>query len=125
MDVAASEFYNDKDKTYDLNFKEEVGSLYTIISELPYLDNVVKETLRLIPPVHSSIRVAVQDDVVPTSSPMKFTKPDGTVVEEMRSVRVPKGSFVHVPIEAFNLDREVWGSDAWTFKCVPNHVPVI
>ena len=23
MDVAASEFYNDKDKTYDLNFKEE------------------------------------------------------------------------------------------------------
>jgi enolase len=27
MDVAASEFYNDKDKTYDLNFKEEVVSL--------------------------------------------------------------------------------------------------
>ena len=26
MDVAASEFYNDKDKTYDLNFKEEVSS---------------------------------------------------------------------------------------------------
>ena len=26
MDVAASEFYNDKDKTYDLNFKEEVIS---------------------------------------------------------------------------------------------------
>lgn len=24
MDVAASEFYDDKDKTYDLNFKEEV-----------------------------------------------------------------------------------------------------
>jgi len=25
MDVAASEFYNNKDKTYDLNFKEEVS----------------------------------------------------------------------------------------------------
>ena len=24
MDVAASEFYDNKDKTYDLNFKEEV-----------------------------------------------------------------------------------------------------
>lgn len=24
MDVAASEFYNEKDQTYDLNFKEEV-----------------------------------------------------------------------------------------------------
>ena len=28
MDVAASEFYNDKDKTYDLNFKEEVVSMF-------------------------------------------------------------------------------------------------
>lgn len=27
MDVAASEFYNNKDKTYDLNFKEEVDIL--------------------------------------------------------------------------------------------------
>jgi enolase len=26
MDVAASEFYNEKDHTYDLNFKEEVNS---------------------------------------------------------------------------------------------------
>lgn len=25
MDVAASEFYSEKDKTYDLNFKEEVS----------------------------------------------------------------------------------------------------
>lgn len=24
MDVAAAEFYNDNDKSYDLNFKEEV-----------------------------------------------------------------------------------------------------
>jgi enolase len=31
MDVAASEFYNDKDKTYDLNFKEEVVSLLPFI----------------------------------------------------------------------------------------------
>lgn len=27
MDVAASEFYDNKDKTYDLNFKEEVIKL--------------------------------------------------------------------------------------------------
>ena len=26
MDVAASEFYGEKDQTYDLNFKEEVKS---------------------------------------------------------------------------------------------------
>ena len=29
MDVAASEFYDNKDKTYDLNFKEEVDKFET------------------------------------------------------------------------------------------------
>jgi hypothetical protein len=46
-------------------------------------------------------------------------KADGSVVEEMgRSITVPKGSFVHVPVEAFNLDKEMWGEDAWEFKYV-------
>ena len=32
MDVAASEFYDNKDKTYDLNFKEEViHTLYVYV----------------------------------------------------------------------------------------------
>lgn len=31
MDVAASEFYDNKDKTYDLNFKEEVIMLPVIL----------------------------------------------------------------------------------------------
>lgn len=31
MDVAASEFYDSKDKTYDLNFKEEVITFSIII----------------------------------------------------------------------------------------------
>jgi len=42
MDVAASEFYNDKDKTYDLNFKEEVVSLLLFIFysyELSWIDS--------------------------------------------------------------------------------------
>lgn len=30
MDVAASEFYDNKDKTYDLNFKEEVKYVHFI-----------------------------------------------------------------------------------------------
>ncbi|TCD65273.1 hypothetical protein EIP91_002834 [Steccherinum ochraceum] len=95
--------------------EEEVQSLYAIIADLPFLDKVCRETLRLIPPLHSSIRAATQDDVVPTSSPMKFKQPDGTVREEMRSVRVPKGSAVHIAVEAFNLDKELWGPDAWAF----------
>lgn len=98
--------------------EDEIGSLYTTISELPYLENVVKETLRLIPPIHSSIRAAMRDDVVPTSSPLKFKQPDGTLVEETRDIRIEKGTIVHIPIEGFNLDKEVWGTDAWEFKYV-------
>ncbi|KAL4249351.1 cytochrome P450 family protein [Abortiporus biennis] len=94
---------------------EEVISLYDNgISTLPYLDNVVKETLRLIPPVHSSMRCATQDDVIPTSSPMKW-KVEGEVFEEKKDVKISKGTFIHIPIEAFHLDKEVWGEDAWSF----------
>ncbi|URE02884.1 hypothetical protein MUK42_05415 [Musa troglodytarum] len=36
MDVAASEFYSEKDKTYDLNFKEESENVYkSFVSEYP------------------------------------------------------------------------------------------
>ena len=30
MDVAASEFYNEKDKLYDLNFKEDVSEILVV-----------------------------------------------------------------------------------------------
>ena len=97
--------------------EDEVQSLYSTIAELPYLDNVIKETLRLIPPVHSSIRVATQDDVVPTSSPLKRKTDDGTIIEEdVRQITVPKGTFIHVPIEGFQLDKEIWGDTAWHFE---------
>lgn len=95
---------------------EEVDSLYEKIADLPYLQNVVRESLRLIPPVHSSLRVAMEDDEIPTSSPVMMRMADGSVREGLKSVKISKGSFVHVPIEAFNLDKEIWGEDAWDFK---------
>lgn len=94
---------------------DEIDSLYDNISELPYLDKVIKEALRLVPPIHSSLRVAGQDDIIPTSQPYKIQKPGGTVTVTS-PIRVTKGTIVHVPIEAFNLDKFVWGADAWEFK---------
>jgi len=94
--------------------EEEIQSLHTIISNLPYLHNVTRECIRLIPPVHSSIRVATQDDQVPTSFPVH--RRDGTIVMDKSFVHVPKGSFVHVAIEGFNLDKDIWGDDAWEFQ---------
>jgi len=79
--------------------------------ELPFLDNVMKETLRLIPPVHSSLRVAMKDDFIPTRYPVKMRNG-----EERYGIPIEKGQFVHVAMEGFNLDKSVWGEDAWTFK---------
>jgi cytochrome P450 len=99
--------------------EEEISSLYAAISEHLLLDNVCRESLRLVPPVHSSLRVARQDDVIPTLHPVMHKGKDGVLKEtDRRHVIVPKGTFVHVPIEAFNLDKQVWGSDAWKFKFV-------
>ena len=94
---------------------DEIDSLHDSISELPYLDKVLKESLRLVPPIHSSLRVATQDDVIPTSQPYKIRK-SGGVVTVTSPIRVGKGTLVHVPIEAFNLDKSIWGPDAWEFK---------
>jgi len=96
---------------------DEYDSLYGDISELPYFDKVVKEALRLVPPVHSSIRVAGKDDEIPTSLPFKIRKPGGGVEMVTMPIRVAKGTMVHIPIEGFNLDKLVWGQDAWEFKC--------
>ena len=39
------------------------------LNALPYLDMVVRETLRLDPPVPTTIRVPMQDDVIPVDLP--------------------------------------------------------
>jgi len=94
--------------------EDEIQSLHTIISDLPYLHNVTRECLRLIPPVHSTIRVATQDDQLPTIFPVHHR--DGTIVMDKSFIHVPKGSFVHVAIEGFNLDKGIWGDNAWEFQ---------
>jgi cytochrome P450 len=86
------------------------------IDSLPYLDAVVRETLRLCPPVHSSIRVATADDHIPVTYPI--TMRDGTIVQPGSTLKIRKGSYVHIPIEGLNTAPEIWGSDATTFKCV-------
>ncbi|KAI5824209.1 cytochrome-450 hydroxylase [Schizophyllum commune Tattone D] len=93
---------------------DEIHSLYDVVAEQPLLHNVMREALRLIPPIHSSLRVCTRDDVVPTKYPVHDR--DGNVVEGKHEFFLPKGTMVHVPIEAFNLDKEVWGEDAWEFK---------
>ncbi|KIK96519.1 hypothetical protein PAXRUDRAFT_825881 [Paxillus rubicundulus Ve08.2h10] len=84
------------------------------IDALPYLDAVVRETLRLCPPVHGTMRVATRDDNIPISSPILLR--NGTVVRDGETFRIRRGSYVHVPIEALNFSEDIWGPDARSFN---------
>ena len=53
---------------------------------LPYLDAVVRETLRVHPPVPSSMRIAMKDDVLPVEKP--YTDKNGVVHESIRYASV-------------------------------------
>ncbi|KAJ7887394.1 cytochrome P450 [Mycena leptocephala] len=79
---------------------------------LPYLDGVVREVLRLYPPVSPVMyREATKDAILPLSTPI--TGVDGKV---MRSIPVPKGTSVYIAISAANHNKKMWGEDALEFK---------
>jgi len=52
------------------------------LNALPYLDAVVRETLRVYPPVASTMRVATEDDVLPLSEPVKDR--NGNVLDSIK-----------------------------------------
>ncbi|KAJ6556137.1 cytochrome P450 [Mycena capillaripes] len=82
------------------------------LTELPYLDAVLHEVLRLYPPVSPALfRDAVNDTVLPLSSPIIGV--DGTV---MHSIIVPKGTSIYIATAAANCNKRVWGEDALEFK---------
>lgn len=55
------------------------------LQELPYLDAVVRETMRVHAPVPLTMRVAVRDDVVPLSKP--YADPQGNLHDTVQCVR--------------------------------------
>ncbi|KAJ7873197.1 cytochrome P450 [Mycena leptocephala] len=85
---------------------------YDALVSLPYLDGVVREVLRLYPPVAPvAFRKATSDTVLPLSEPI--TGVDGTL---MHSISVPKGTSVYIAIAAANHSKRIWGEDALEFK---------
>ncbi|KAG9125473.1 hypothetical protein FRC07_007468 [Ceratobasidium sp. 392] len=87
-------------------------ALFSALDELPQLDNVIRESLRVIPPVHSSLRVAMEDDIIPTADPVRMH--DGTI--NTNGVYIKKGTYVYVALEGMNMLRDVWGEDAPEFR---------
>jgi cytochrome P450 len=89
--------------------QEEVSKL----EKLPLLDAVLRETLRLHPPVGSTIRAAVQDDVIPVVE--HYTDKQGRMHD---SIPVKKGDLIPIHILIANRSKEIWGEDARQWKCV-------
>ncbi|TFK49746.1 cytochrome P450 [Heliocybe sulcata] len=81
------------------------------IEGIPYLQAVVKEALRLSPPVFQSSRIASKDSVLPLSEPIETTS--GELVQQLH---VPKGTEIVVAIGPYQRDRTVWGEDADEFN---------
>ena len=83
------------------------------LNALPYLDLIVRETLRLHAPVTITSRMAVEDDVLPLATPL--TDKHGNMVTE---IPIRKGQRIIVPILALHTAKSVWGEDALEFKYV-------
>ncbi|RSH93858.1 hypothetical protein EHS25_006507 [Saitozyma podzolica] len=81
------------------------------LDQLPYLDAVVMEVLRVYPSLPSTIREAQKDDIIPLAEPIQDR--NGKTVS---SIRIRRGQVIYVPIEQLQVATCVWGPDAREFN---------
>ncbi|CCO35089.1 Cytochrome P450 3A24 [Rhizoctonia solani AG-1 IB] len=79
------------------------------VLDLPYLDAVVKETLRLHAPVTYLGRICEEDTVVPLTYPV--STPTGTIT----GLPVKKGTRLALSVAFSNRDEKAWGERAEDF----------
>ncbi|TCD64103.1 cytochrome P450-dit2 [Steccherinum ochraceum] len=84
---------------------------YDDLHELPYMDAICRETLRLYPPVSFVYRQANQTTSLPLSQPIRGN--DGTTMNE---ITVPKGTMTIIGIRSSNRNKALWGEDALEWK---------
>ncbi|KAG8900785.1 hypothetical protein FRB99_005759 [Tulasnella sp. 403] len=81
------------------------------LNALPYLDAVVRETLRFHAVAEYTTQMASKDSVIPVSEP--YVDRYGVTRNE---IRIAQGEIVILPIIAMNKDPRIWGEDAKKFK---------
>jgi len=91
--------------------QEPEAPTYQQLDALPYLDAVVRETLRVFPVVTGTAREATKDDLIPLSKPI--TDQFGNILNH---VKIQKGDSIFIPIKEVNLSKDIWGEDAAEFK---------
>ncbi|TDL20852.1 cytochrome P450 [Rickenella mellea] len=70
---------------------------FRTLKQMEYLDSVVMESLRIMPPVPMTLRRCAKDDYID-------------------NVWIPKGTMLYIAIRVVNTFKEVWGDDAEQFR---------
>lgn len=78
---------------------------------MPHLVAVGKETLRIHPATVEVVRSASEDDILPLSKPVV-----GISGKTHNQLAIPKGTVVAISTFGPNLNREVWGADAYEWR---------
>ncbi|KAJ6568241.1 cytochrome P450 [Mycena vulgaris] len=93
------------------SFTTKDPSYEDLTTGLPYLDAIVRETLRMHPVLSESTRVALEDDILPLSKPIQTAS--GTLIDKLP---IRKGAELTTSILYTNLSKTIWGEDAAEFK---------
>ncbi|KAL0567061.1 hypothetical protein V5O48_014934 [Marasmius crinis-equi] len=81
------------------------------ICNLPYLDAVTKEGLRMHAASPRTDRIALVDDIIPLSRPIKTSSG-----ETVTSLPIKAGQVIQIPTGVINMNPDVWGRDAAEFR---------
>ncbi|KAL0950665.1 hypothetical protein HGRIS_007450 [Hohenbuehelia grisea] len=93
--------------------REEVSvpgepSFEDLNTRFPFLDAVVKETLRLHPAILENHHVAAETIGIPLSEPLPGTS--------LTQLVIPKGTILSIPVNVVQTEPSVWGNDAHFFR---------
>ncbi|KAL4242915.1 cytochrome P450 family protein [Abortiporus biennis] len=96
----------------EIRAAHESGEMtYDKIVELPYLDAICRETLRLYAPAPQITRGTNEDMLLPLSEPIVGV--DGQLMKE---IPIPKGTQLVIGIVSCNRNKALWGEDALEWK---------
>ncbi|KAK7014022.1 cytochrome P450 [Favolaschia claudopus] len=97
-------------RTEIMQTKEELMS-YDELVGLPYLDAVIREMLRLYPPVTGMTRTSTHPHILPLSQPII-----GVDSRPMDAILISRGTEIYISIAGVNRNEAVWGPDAREFR---------